>query len=539
MLVDSSLAEAHSSLGLIMFQYDRNWAGSETEFKKAIEFNPNYPPAHQYYADYLKAIGRFPEAIAQMKIALELDPLSLAINTGLGHVLYLARDYDLAIDQYKKAVNLDPNFLQAHLWFGRPYLQKGMYPEALAEVSEAVRLSGENTMALAVLGHVLASIGKKSDAEDLLKKLRGRATKQYVPSYWIALIYVGLDEKDQAFFWLERAFAERSSWLAWVNVEPRFDGLRSDPRFGSLVKKMGLDNSEFPEEHLVQKRLVSFLGEVSNLRLAEFIVTGNYTRYEEGIRNLLKDLKQKIIAGLSSDNPKHENYLIWAPPGSGKTFFIQQISEAARSQADYKELNLGELNEDKFRTALTESSRTTRPIICLIDEVDSKANQKWPYEALLTQIDSGVGEGGRRTFVLAGSSGSNLGKFKNNIASRSKGVDLLSRIPYDNEYALPPLIPEDRILVALSTLLSAGKKMSREVSEIEKLALFYIAIAPELSSARQLREFTYRCLERIPQSEDRVKYDYLFNPGDKENKEFWVRAKSEAPELINSFVRIE
>lgn len=124
---DPNLAEAHASLGLVKFQYERDFVGAEREFHRALELNPNNPIGHQYYADLLKALGRFEEAIREMERAAELDPVSLAISTGLGHVLYLARQNDRAIAQYKAALALDPEFVQAHLWFGRPYLEKGMY----------------------------------------------------------------------------------------------------------------------------------------------------------------------------------------------------------------------------------------------------------------------------------------------------------------------------------------------------------------------------------------------------------------------------
>jgi adenylate cyclase len=238
--IDPDLAEAHVSLGVVLFQYEYNWKAAEKEFERAIELNPNYPSSHQFFADYLKAMGRFDEALSEMKRALELDPLSLPINTGIGHVLYLSRQYDLAIEQYLKALELDPKFVQAHLWFGRPYLQKGMFDEAINEVKQAVKLSGESTISLAVLGHAYASAGRKNQALDIIEQLKERAKRRYLPSYWIALIYTGLKDKEAAFEWLERAFQERSSWLVWIKVEPRYDFLRADERFASLMKKMNI-----------------------------------------------------------------------------------------------------------------------------------------------------------------------------------------------------------------------------------------------------------------------------------------------------------
>ncbi|MBI4415587.1 MAG: tetratricopeptide repeat protein, partial [Euryarchaeota archaeon] len=190
--IDEGLAEAHTSLGVVKFQYDWDWSGAEKEFRRAIELNQNYAPAHQFYADYLKAMARFDEAIAEMKRARGLDPLSLSINTGLAHVLYLSRQYDRAIEQYRTAVGLDPTFVQAHLWFGRPYLQKGMFTEAITELEQAVALSDASTISLAMLGHACASAGQTDRAVQLLETLTERSTHQYVPSYWIALVYVGL-----------------------------------------------------------------------------------------------------------------------------------------------------------------------------------------------------------------------------------------------------------------------------------------------------------------------------------------------------------
>jgi adenylate cyclase len=232
------LAEAHTSLGLIRFQYDWDWKGAEEEFVEAISIKPSYAPAHHFFADYLKAMGRFDEALAEIKKARELDPLSLAISTGVGHVLYLSRNYDEAIKQYTKAVELEPNFMATHLWFGRPYLEKGMYKEAISELETAVRLSGESTVALAMLGHGLASAGRLEEATRVLEKLKERSKSQYVPSYWIAVVYNGFRDKEQTLRWMKKAFDERSSWLVWSNVEPRFAWLRADPEFAALMKSM-------------------------------------------------------------------------------------------------------------------------------------------------------------------------------------------------------------------------------------------------------------------------------------------------------------
>ncbi len=243
--LDEGLAEAHTSLGLVRFQYDWDWSGAEREFNRAIELNQNYAPAHQFFADYLKAMGRFDEAVREMGYARELDPLSLSISAGLGHVLYLSRQYDKAIEQYKKTIELDPDFMQTHLWFGRPYLEKGMYDEAISELQTAVRLSGESTLSLGMLGHGLASAGKVEEAMGILDKLLERMGETYVPSYWVAAVFNGMKDRDQTIMWLGKAYEERSSWLVWVGVEPRFDWIKGDAEFVSLLRSMNFPATAF------------------------------------------------------------------------------------------------------------------------------------------------------------------------------------------------------------------------------------------------------------------------------------------------------
>lgn len=245
--IDDHLAEAHASLGFVRFLYERDWGAAEKELRRAIALNPGYPTGHQFYADYLKAMGRFDQALVEMRLALELDPVSMAVNTGFGHVLYLARDFDAAIEQYAKALQVDPTFGPAHLWFGRPYLQKGMYAEAIAEIQQAVASSGGSTISLAVLAHAYASAGRTTEARKILEQLLERSRTRYLPSYWIALVFTGLGDVGQAVAWLERAYEERSSWLVWINVEPRFDSLRPDPRFVSLLRRMRLEKDEAAE----------------------------------------------------------------------------------------------------------------------------------------------------------------------------------------------------------------------------------------------------------------------------------------------------
>lgn len=539
--LDPQLAEAHASLGLVRFQYDRDWPGAEAEFVRATELNANSPTGHQFFADYLKAVGRFDEALEEMRRALELDPVSLAINTGLGHVLYLTRQYDRAIEQYQRALALDPNFFQAHLWFGRPYLEKGMFTEAIAEIQQAVTLTGGSTISLAVLGHAFASAGRTAEAREILDRLLERAKSAYVPSYWVALIYTGLGDAEPALRWLDRAEEERSSWLAWVKVEPRFDRLRGEPRFQALLHRMRLDSTPVGRggslPPVEEERLRSFLTGLAELRLSHYRVVDGYARFAEDARQRLKDLRQKISEALSRPTGRRESFLLWGPPGTGKTSFVREAGRIDGRRVQYVEINLAETDKGRFRSVLSTVGASSDPTLVLVDEVDSRPDEPWPYEALLPPLDPGSPPRAPVVFVLAGSSGSSLTEMTGRMGRRPKGTDLLSRVPAAHGYEIPPMTPEDRLLVVLSTLLQASKAQGRSVGEIEKVALYFIAVNPSLSNARQLREFAVHCADRIPAGDDRVKFDHLFDAGDAQNKEFWFRTHTVAPALLNAYTR--
>jgi TolB-like protein/Flp pilus assembly protein TadD len=237
--IDETLAEAHTSLAFAKEEYDWDWSGAEREYKRAIELNPNYGTAHQWYAVHLAVRGRYPEAIAEIKQAQKVDPLSLVINMNAGWVFYFARQYDEAVGQCRKTLELDPNFAPGHWMLGQAYRQKGMHEEAIAEFQKAVALFEGDPIQLAVLGHGYAVAGKRSEAQKIIKELTELSKQRYFPPYFIALIYVGLDDKDQAFELLEKAFAERSANLTVLQAEPMFDPVRSDARFQDLLRRVG------------------------------------------------------------------------------------------------------------------------------------------------------------------------------------------------------------------------------------------------------------------------------------------------------------
>ncbi len=283
----------------------------------------------------------------------------------------------------------------------------------------------------------------------------------------------------------------------------------------------------------------SFIVALNRLTLGQYCVVGRFTRYDETVRNALKDVRQKIAAGFDRPTRKRENHFFWAAPGSGKTYFAQQVATSLPQTIHYQECNLAKCSQKDFLSGLAQLDAGDKPCLCLIDEVDAKPKEVWPYEVLLPYLDANVDRGAHFVFILAGSCGSNLIEIKNHIASRPKGADLLSRIPTGNEYEIPPMDLGDRLLVVLSQFRQAGRGMSREVQAVEKLGLYYIALNSRLANARQLRELAVRAVERLPTGEDRVKYDHLFGAGDPENKEFWVKALPAGKDLANRFVTLQ
>jgi tetratricopeptide (TPR) repeat protein len=238
--LDDALGEAHASLAYVTFFYDWDWSTAEREFKRAIELNPNDLDAHHWYSHYLVAQGRIEESLTQSKRALELSPFDVLMNLHLAWHHFYARQYDQALDQIEKTVEMDKRFGEP--WHGLILEQKGKYPEAIAAFEEDVKLSpaGNNSISEAALAHAYAVSGDQEAAQKIVAELEERAKGKYVPSFHIAAIYVGLGEKNQAFAWLEKAYAERSPELVNLKVEPRFDNLHSDPRFKDLARRIGL-----------------------------------------------------------------------------------------------------------------------------------------------------------------------------------------------------------------------------------------------------------------------------------------------------------
>jgi TolB-like protein/Flp pilus assembly protein TadD len=235
--IDDTLAEAHSSMAsLLQNQWD--WAGAEREYKRAIELDPSYATVHHWYAFLLMAQQRVDEAIAQAKQALELDPLSISINRDLALILLYARQPDQAIEQYEKTIELDPSFALAHQGLGRAYLQKGVPEVAIQHIRRAAQLSADSAAIASALAYAHAVAGNKDQARAILQKLLERSA--YVPPSSIAVIHVGLGDHEQAFAWLDKAYALGDGGLLTVKIHPVFEVLHPDPRFQDLLRRMNL-----------------------------------------------------------------------------------------------------------------------------------------------------------------------------------------------------------------------------------------------------------------------------------------------------------
>lgn len=233
--LDERLGEAHAMIAAIKTTYEWDWPGAEREFKLAIQLNPNYPTARQRYSLFLPTMGRFDEAIVQAKKAVELDPLSLPANENVGDILYLARRYEEAKEQLLHTLDLDPNYGVAHGTLAKVYEAKGMYKEALDE-----RLKGAPPETAEEMRKLFASSGVKGVWQARLKQTLERAKREYVSSADIALFYARLNQKDEAFAWLEKAMNERSILFNYLVADARFDNLRSDARLPKLLGSVGL-----------------------------------------------------------------------------------------------------------------------------------------------------------------------------------------------------------------------------------------------------------------------------------------------------------
>ena len=238
--IDNELAEAHVSLGYISFTYDGDWPAAGKHFEQALALNPAYSRTHTFYPFYLSSLGRSEEALEVAKRALDLDPASPAVSHSLAVQFYLARKFDQAIEQAHDTLEMDANFVISYQVLGEVYLSKGMYREALSTLEKYSALSQRNAASLALLGYLHARLGKREESLKVICELKAASKQSFVPAFFVALVYAGLEDKNQAFIWLEKAYDERFNRLAYLNVEALWDPLRSDPRFANLLRHVGI-----------------------------------------------------------------------------------------------------------------------------------------------------------------------------------------------------------------------------------------------------------------------------------------------------------
>jgi TolB-like protein/Tfp pilus assembly protein PilF len=238
--IDKDLAEAHVSLGYVSFTYDGDWQAAGKHFEQALALNPAYSRTHTFYPFYLSSLGRSEEALEVAKRALDLGPASPPVSHSLAVQLYLARKFDQAIEQAHDTLEMDANFSISYQVLGEVYLSKGMYREALSVLEKYSALSRGSAASLALLGYLHARLGERKESLEMIYKLKAASKQSFVPVFFVALVYAGLEDKDQAFTWLEKACEERFNRLAYLKVEALWDPLRSDPRFADLLRHVGI-----------------------------------------------------------------------------------------------------------------------------------------------------------------------------------------------------------------------------------------------------------------------------------------------------------
>ena len=238
--LDESQAEAHASLAYVKFRIDWDWAGAETEFKRALQLKPGYARAHEWYALLLSIRGRLDEAMDEMKRAQELDPLSASVSTGIGRILHFERKYDEAIAQFRKTLEMDSTYAEAHFGLGITYTVMKRYDDAIASLSTALRLSGNRLVMLCMLADAEGLAGRKTEARKIFNDLKQMDRKTHVSPYYFGVIEFGLGEPDKAVEYLSKAYDERDGILIFSAVDPIAEAGWKHPRFRELLKKMGL-----------------------------------------------------------------------------------------------------------------------------------------------------------------------------------------------------------------------------------------------------------------------------------------------------------
>ncbi|MGA7381932.1 MAG: tetratricopeptide repeat protein [Terriglobales bacterium] len=244
--LDPDLAEAHNPLAALLWLHDWQWEQAQTEFKRSLELCPTYATANHWYAEYVMTMGRHGEAMARMKKSQDLDPLSLIINVAVGWAFYNARRYDEAIEQLRRTIELEPNYPVTYWILGLLLRKTGRYELAIAEGEKGVKLSGGSPLMRAALACTFGAAGRTKEAIQILDDLTKLAKQKYVAPYFFAGIHIGLGENDRAIEYLEKSYEEHSHWLIYLHIDPSMDGLRDNPRFQDLLRRVGLPALTIP-----------------------------------------------------------------------------------------------------------------------------------------------------------------------------------------------------------------------------------------------------------------------------------------------------
>jgi predicted ATPase/class 3 adenylate cyclase len=485
--------------------------------------------------DGTRASSLLEESARLFEAAGDLGGLAIVVNNRAENAMD-AGDFGHAVDEYRRALSL-----------ARQLDYKSASCVFLQNLAKAERRLGEYRQASTHYAESLASARKLGYREVVVEVLYGAAALAGAAGDqgWAGAL-AGAAQREGDFGHLldesDRQDYERT--LSRARQQLGADGLESalaagrDVTLDSVLGYLRGDRSE--ELRLAPPvdpaRALSLLDGLDAVHLDNFAVVGSYLRFDDTVRHSLKDARQSIVMGLDNPGHRRNNHLIWAAPGSGKTYFVEQVA-VSLDHTGYREINLARCDEAEFRAAVGElDAAPNERVLCFVDECDAKAGDSWPYELLLPCLDGALNRQSPVVFVLAGSTGLSLDEMKERMASRPKGTDLLSRIPNTNEYRIEPMSTGDRLLVALTHLRGAAREASIELHAVEKMALYYVAVDPRLASARQLREFSVRAVERLQPGEDRVKFDHLFSPGNPENKAFWIRSQPNHGALVSRFV---
>lgn len=245
--LDDQLAEAQTSLAYVTLLYDWDWESAEKRFRKAIALNPNYASAHHFYSICLMTWGRQAEAVAEIKRAQELDPLSLIVNDVVGWIYYEGRQYDEAIQQYNLTLEAEPNYAPALLDLGTAYLRQGNYRSAIAQFEKARVVDGENGVVLSGLAQAHALSGNRAEALKILKRMQGPSAPVFISSWDLSLVYAALGEKAKAITLLRQSADEHVGWIVRLGVDPAFDSLRAEPRFQELIQRVRIPQTRAAE----------------------------------------------------------------------------------------------------------------------------------------------------------------------------------------------------------------------------------------------------------------------------------------------------